>query len=105
MPANPPGSSIGAWPKIIAAVTSIMGLTALAILAAGAAFAAAIVNNPKENQVQLFVILILLVLALVFSNMVYAYVIQRTELTFRVRVARMHQGIETPCSDMLVDIY
>jgi Na+/melibiose symporter-like transporter len=93
------------WPQIIGSVNSIMALSALALLAAGAAFTAVLVQTPQEKQFWTFLVMIGLLLIILFSNMFYAYIMQRHELTFRLRVARMQNGVETPCEDTAVEIY
>ena len=96
---------LGTWAKIIIVVTSIMGLSALALLAAGAAFTAVLVQTPQDKQFPTFIVMAGLVLALVLANMIYAYLIQKLELTFRVRVAHLENGMESPWENMQVDLY
>lgn len=96
---------LGSWAKIIVVVTSIMGLSALALLAAGAAFTAVLVQTPPDTQFPTFIVLAVLVLTLVLANMIYAYLIQKLELTFRVRVAHFENGMESPSENVQVGLY
>ena len=96
-----PENALSFFDKIIIAVKDIVGLSALALLAAGVAFPAALLKAPAEKQFPAFLAMVILVLIVVFSNMIYAYVVQKLELTFRVRVEKP----EGPMVDVQVDLY
>ncbi len=98
-------TSQASWARIIGSVNSIMGLSALGVLAAGAAFAVVLAHVPAEQKLLYFIILVAFVVVLVAGNMVYAFVENRHEFTFRVVVARFANGVETPVPNTRVKLY
>lgn len=98
-----PENSLSTVPKIINAVTSIMGLSALGLLASVVAFPAALVQIPQDKVFLTFLVMVALVLTVLVVNMVYAYVLQRLELTFRVRVESLAE--EGPLAGIQVELY
>lgn len=99
------GQDKNTWATIIERVTTILGLSALVVLAAGAAFTAVLIKTPAEKQLTPFVIMVGLLLTIVVMNMVYLYYYaEKAELTFRVRVARLSDGVEVPWDGARVDL-
>ena len=100
-----PDNNQSSWAAIIAAVTSIMGLSALAILALGAGFTVVLYKTPEEKQFQTYVLLAVTIGFLVIANMVNLYVTQKLELTFRIRVATGQSELEIPCEGIVVGVF
>jgi len=98
-----PENSQTSFAKTIKEVTTILGLSSLGLLATGAALTAVLVKTPQDRQFPTFVVMATLVLVVVFANMIYAYVMQKLELTFRVRVEKAQD--EDPLVDVQVDLY
>lgn len=90
---------------VIRSVTSVMGLSALAILSLGAAFTAVLYKTPENYQFPTFALLAGILISILVMNMIYYYVIEKLELTFRVRVATVQNNIETPCENQTVRVY
>ena len=101
----PEDNNKGRWAPIIQAVTSILGLSALVVLALGAAFTAVLIKIPVDKQFTCFLLMAGLLVLIVLLNMLYAYYIEKAELTFWVRVARSVGNIKQPWNGARVDLY
>ena len=98
------GDVTGNYAKIIEVVKSLLGLSALALLAAGAAFTAAIFNMSKEELYKTFLLLVGLIVFLILINIVHEIWLRRLELSFRLRVSRDVNGVQSPVKDAEVKL-
>jgi hypothetical protein len=98
------------WADIIDKVRTILALSALAVLAAGAGLTAVIWNN-REWGFLIFVLMISFLLVLVVANMIYSYRLQhetnvlQQELILGIHVARKDRGVERPVEGAEVILY
>lgn len=87
-------------PQIIQAVTSVLGLSALAILA----IVIVVWATPEGASISSYLLRLGGVVAVYLIAIVYIYRTERTELTFKVRVARLENGVEAPWDGAPVDL-
>jgi hypothetical protein len=90
--------ALASFPQIIEAVRSVLGLSALAILV----MALVLWLTPKEAGIEVHLIGVGSILAIFIIALIYTYAFERTDLTFRVRISRLSEGIEIPWAGVCV---
>src|ERR1700694_5725803 len=93
------------YADILDKMRTILALSGLVVLLAGAGLTAVIWNMPKENQFHAWLGMLGFLLAVVLANMIYAYGMQEQEIIIGIHVARREKGVEQVCEGAKVTIY
>lgn len=95
------------WANILDKVRTILALSGLVVLAAGAALTAVLWNLPQQERFTTWLVMIGFLLAVVVANMIYSYCTQQEDLPFgiQVHVARREKDVEQGCNGALVKLY
>jgi len=90
------------WAKIIETVRSFYTLCALIVLVLGVAFSTTITG---KSRLELFISLLVACLAIVAAALYYWVMVDRNELTFRVRISKSTKGGPLPLNDLKVALF
>lgn len=93
------------YADILDKVKTILALSGLVVLLAGAGLTAVIWNMPQDNKFTSWLGMLGFLLAVVLANMIYAYRMQQQELILGIHVARRENGVEQVCVGAEVTLY
>jgi hypothetical protein len=93
------------YADILDKVKTILALSGLVVLLAGAGLTAVIWNMPKENQFSTWFVMLGFLLAVILMNMLYAHRTQQQELILGIHVARKEKGVEQECDGATVTLF
>lgn len=93
------------YAEILDKIKTILTLSGLVALLAGAGLTAVIMKMEKGNEFLIWLVMIGFLFALILVNMIYAYVTQPREFVLGVHVARKEEGVEQGWDGAKITLY
>jgi hypothetical protein len=93
------------YAEILDRVKTILALSGLTALLAGAGLTAVIWNMPQDNRFFTWLLMLLFLFALILVNMIYAYRTQQQDFIISIHVARKEEGVEQGWDGAKVTLY